>query len=404
MSKRGRNNNEEFRAFKAKMAKKRMGKEEPTGSSSDMDYITVQRLSSNVEGRYQKYARIGALTMVPLGCEPTISNIKEACKRFFKAEDMECDILAGERGPSWTETNQISNWKKALHVRFIERSEESQICEKVEIKKTKSEATPEKPARPMSTRVVASVPLSAMLKVGKLIQPTVDIVSVQLEEFDLGEKSWRNPFEARLSLSKEKFASGSFREAYLSTALSELAPGKYVLKKFKQDQVKEIERLFSSMETHTRKMVQMNALARNFAQKLAAEAPVEYGSHLNYIKVYFGKLYGQCVTVEEYLEGTFQKHVNNNGYVCGDGGELSSKVETFSHYTYVKSGTQLMVLDIQGVGYSLSDPEIATSELLDNTDNSIFFCCGNLSSQAIYKFKEEHICNRFCDLLELDKL
>ena len=178
MSKRGKNN-EEFRAFKAKMAKKRMGKEEPTGSGSDMDYITVERLSSNVEGRYQKYARIGALTMVPLGCDSTISNIKEACKRFFKAEDMDCDILAGERGPSWTETSQISNWKKALHVRFIERSEESQMCEKVEIKKTtKSELTPEKPARPMSTRVVASVPLSAMLKVGKLIQPTVDIVSV----------------------------------------------------------------------------------------------------------------------------------------------------------------------------------------------------------------------------------
>jgi len=231
MSKGGRNNNEEFRAFEAKMTKERMRKEEPTGSASDMEYITVQRLSSDVEGRYQKYARIGALTMVPLGCEPTISNIKEACKRFFKAENMECDILAGERGPSWTETSQISNWK-VLHVRFIERSEESQMCEKVEMKKTKSEITPEKPARPMSTIVVASVPLSAMLKVGKLIQPTVDIVSVQLEEFDLGEKSWRNPFEARLSLSKEKFTSGSFRDAYLSTAFSELAPGKCVLKKF----------------------------------------------------------------------------------------------------------------------------------------------------------------------------
>ena len=47
MSKGGRNNSEEFRAFKAKMAKKRMGKEEATGSDSDMDYITVQQLSSN---------------------------------------------------------------------------------------------------------------------------------------------------------------------------------------------------------------------------------------------------------------------------------------------------------------------------------------------------------------------
>ena len=107
-----------------------MGKEEPKGSGSDMDYKTVQRLYSNVEGRYQKYARIGALTMVPLGCEPTISNIREACKRFFEAEDMDCDILADERGPSWTETSQISNWKKALYVRFIERSEKAKWATK----------------------------------------------------------------------------------------------------------------------------------------------------------------------------------------------------------------------------------------------------------------------------------
>ena len=86
------------------------------------------------------------------------------------------------------------------------------------------------------------------------IKNTVDIVSLLLEVFDSGENSWRNAFEGRLSLSKEKFASRSFRGAYLTTALSELALGKYILKKFKQDQVQEIERLFSSMETRTRKV------------------------------------------------------------------------------------------------------------------------------------------------------
>lgn len=148
----------------------------------------------------------------------------------------------------------------------------------------------------------------------------------------------------------------------------------------------------------------MNALARNFALQLDAEAPVEYGSTLSYNKVYFGKLYGQCVTVENYMEGTFEKHVNNTGVVCGDGDALSCKAESFSHYTYAKSGKQLMVVDIQGVDYTLCDPEIATSELMDSEDNSIRFCCGNLSSQAIDRFKEEHICNKFCDLLELEKL
>lgn len=33
------------------------------------------------------------------------------------------------------------------------------------------------------------------------------------------------------------------------------------------------------------------------------------------------------------------------------------------HYTYVKSQQQLMVTDIQGVDYTLCDPEVASSEL-----------------------------------------
>lgn len=70
------------------------------------------------------------------------------------------------------------------------------------------------------------------------------------------------------------------------------------------------------MEIQTRTAVQMNGLARNFAQKLAAEAPVKCGSQLSYTKVYFRKLYSQCVKVEPYLEDTFQKHVSNNGYMC----------------------------------------------------------------------------------------
>ena len=68
----------------------------------------------------------------------------------------------------------------------------------------------------MSTKVAASVPLSAILKLGKIIQPTEEIVTVQLEEFKINEKAWAQPFEATLSLSKEKFASGGIRNAYIA--------------------------------------------------------------------------------------------------------------------------------------------------------------------------------------------
>ena len=52
-----------------------------------------------------------------------------------------------------------------------------------------------------------------------------------------------------------------------------------------------------------------------------------------------------------------------------DGSDIASKAEMFSHYTYVKSGRRLMVLDIQGAGYSLCDPEIASAELVDDDAN-----------------------------------
>ena len=80
--------------------------------------LTVQRLSANVEGKCQKYSRIGPLTLVPCEKELTLENIKAACKAHFNTE-LECDVLAGERGPSFTESGQIQNWK-VLHVRFVE--------------------------------------------------------------------------------------------------------------------------------------------------------------------------------------------------------------------------------------------------------------------------------------------
>ena len=58
-----------------------------------------------------------------------------------------------------------------------------------------SQGTPENKGKPIApgppaTKVTASVTLSAMLKLGKLIQPKVDIVCMQLEEYILGQTSF----------------------------------------------------------------------------------------------------------------------------------------------------------------------------------------------------------------------
>lgn len=126
------------------------------------------------------------------------------------------------------------------------------------------------------------------------------------------------------------------------------------IEKYKKDQVKGIEDLFGSLEIHTRNFIQMHCLASHFTACFKR-------NHIpNFTKLYFGKLNGKCVTTENYINGDFTKYINNTGNLVADdvGSEVATKVETFAHFTYEKSGTQLMVLDIQGVGYNLSDPMI----------------------------------------------
>ena len=62
----------------------------------------------------------------------------------------------------------------------------------------------------------------------------------------------------------------------------------------------------------------------------------------------------------------------------------------------------LVVLDIQGVGYSLCDPEVAPKENKTDSEEH-YFSFGNLSERAILSFTETHVCNQFCRALGLQQ-
>ena len=50
----------------------------------------------------------------------------------------------------------------------------------------------------------------------------------------------------------------------------------------------------------------------------------------------------------------------------------------------------------------LYDPEIATKELKDGeTESETYFCARNTSYVGIAKFRQEHICNDFCNMMNL---
>ena len=84
--------------------------------------LTVQRLSSEVSGKAQKYARIGPREFVPFTeDELTIENIKRCCERHFATQvgtSLVCDILAGQQGPSCKTLEQILDMK-VIYVRFF---------------------------------------------------------------------------------------------------------------------------------------------------------------------------------------------------------------------------------------------------------------------------------------------
>ena len=94
------------------------------GGQSVKEEIIVQRMSSSVSGKAQKYSRIGPREFVPFekyDGELTLKNIMDACQAHFAKridKDMVCDVLAGEQGPSCRKVEHIPD-VKVIHVRFV---------------------------------------------------------------------------------------------------------------------------------------------------------------------------------------------------------------------------------------------------------------------------------------------
>ena len=63
------------------------------------------------------------------------------------------------------------------------------------------------------------VPLSKLIKLGKLIPPKHNVVTIEVNAFDVNRKCWDDPFVVQLSVSIKKFASGGSRDSYLAKGI-----------------------------------------------------------------------------------------------------------------------------------------------------------------------------------------
>ena len=226
--------------FQAQMKQKRVQKKTKADTGLGAGVIlqrgelTVQRLSSEVSGKAQKFSRIGAREFVPFADyeDITLPNIKLACEKHFLptvGKSVTCDVLAAEQGPSCSTLEQIPDLK-LIHIRFIQRHEqdhESNIF-------INPDGPPKRKRRPASSVPIAStsvesdstwspkqikvfpksLSVSEMLKLGKVVAKKATTL-IEVRSFELDPLGWSlTAATIEFNIEKDAFAKGGFREAY----------------------------------------------------------------------------------------------------------------------------------------------------------------------------------------------
>ena len=148
------------------------------------------------------------------------------------------------------------------------------------------------------------------------------------------------------------------------------------------------------------------ALARDFNQhnqtrSILTGKPASYSitfANIDKGIITSGQFKNEYAIYEDYLDGEYKKWVGNNGFIS----PKSSLLPAFAHWSWVHTGGERMIADLQGVyrpdlnSYLLTDPVILSVGQQ--------YGCTDLGIEGMSMFFLNHVCSEFCSFLPMPTL
>ena len=210
--------------------------------------------------------------------------------------------------------------------------------------------------------------------------------------------NWENPYISHYQIETEciiddnPFNEGAERYAYYMYDTK--VKMKYVAKQKKI--YSKSQNNLSSFQKELESITICHHIANEFNERIVNYLPKGKTNILiNFIHSYIYEIgKDKYYYVENLIPGKYVKYNNNAGWISNSIEEQTLLAQSFSHFSYQISKGYLIIVDLQGVGGYLTDPQI-------HCLNGNKFGNGNLGYVGIIKFFLTHHCNKYCKYLNL---
>jgi hypothetical protein len=180
-----------------------------------------------------------------------------------------------------------------------------------------------------TSKYPTSVSIDALLNAGKLVKPKPKTkATLTLEKFDIRLQEWVENGTMEVLIEDEPFSAGGFRKAFKAISTQKDDGKSWVIKTYKEKAIDTIENTLSmTIESHTRKQVQLHCAAREMTKRFTSKVPFTFGKSFTYNRAFYTIFKNKPATVEEFIPGRFVKYVNNDGRCISPPSESDPDIE-----------------------------------------------------------------------------